>query len=233
MEYSEAALWMQQECMKELAMLIEISYDEIGNHIVRTQYFIKLLAYKLLEQGYYQDELSEDAIDWIAKSALVHDIGKAGLPSAILRKPGKLTKEEYDIVKTHTTLGLQIINHMEQKHQLSQFSFIRYAKEVAYYHHEWWNGEGYPLGVKELQIPLSARLMALADVYDALMSKRVYKDAFSHEFARNIIVQNAGIQFDPLLVEMFLQAEDQFQEIFHQYKDDAKQFKRPFVDFVV
>lgn len=224
---------MQQECMKELAVLIENSYDEIGNHIVRTQYFVKLLAYKLVEQGYYRDELNEDSIEWIAKSALVHDIGKAELPSAILQKPGKLTKEEYTIIKTHTTLGLRIISQMEQKHQLSQFSFIRYAKEVAYYHHEWWNGEGYPLGVKELQIPLSARLMALADVYDALMSKRVYKDAFSHEFARNIIVQSAGIQFDPLLVEMFLRVEDQFQKIFHQYKDDAGQSEIPCVDFAV
>ncbi|MEM1484943.1 HD domain-containing phosphohydrolase [Oscillospiraceae bacterium PP1C4] len=209
-------LVLQDVCIQAMASLAEISYDETGNHIMRTQYYVKALAKRLAERGLYHDVLTSENIMLIAKSALVHDIGKIGIPKYILLKPGILTQQEFEIMKTHTTLGLNAIKAAAKMSDISA-SYLRITKEIVYSHHERWDGTGYPLGLSGEQIPVSARLMALADVYDALTSKRVYKDAYSHEVAAGMIRKNAGTHFDPRVVETFEALESTFKEISECY----------------
>ena len=151
--------------------------------------------------------------------APLHDVGKVGIPDSILRKPGKLTEAEFNEMKKHTTLGYQTLSWAE-KRMGGHNDFLRLGAVIAYTHHERWDGKGYPRGLKGEEIPRVGRLMALADVYDALISKRVYKPAFDHETARNIIVEGRGTQFDPLVVEAFLFEEDAFRSLIVTYPDD-------------
>lgn len=204
-----------------MASLAETRDLETGNHIRRTQHYIKALAYKLKSHPRFRYFLSEAMIETLFKSAPLHDIGKVGIPDAILLKPGKYLPEEFEIMKTHTTLGRDAIEHAETQLGI-KVEFLRIAKEIAYYHHEKWDGSGYPTGRSGDDIPISARLMALADVYDALISKRVYKEGMSHERAVSIIVEGRGSHFDEDVVDAFLQIQDAFRTIATHFVDTSK-----------
>ncbi|WP_455199530.1 HD domain-containing phosphohydrolase [Kaarinaea lacus] len=200
-----------------LASLAETRDNETGAHILRTQHYVKTLAMHLQGHADFQGSLDDDTIELLFKSAPLHDVGKVGIPDDILLKPGKLTDSEFEIMKTHAQKGADALLVAES--QLGSNSFLRLAREIAAFHHEKWDGSGYPNGFKEEEIPLSARLMALADVYDALISKRVYKPAFPHDRAKEIILEGKGTHFDPRVVEAFLETEQEFQKIASEYKD--------------
>lgn len=200
-----------------LSALAESRDNETGAHILRTQEYVKALAIELSAHPKHSTLLSPSYIDLLYKSAPLHDIGKVGVPDDVLLKPGKLTDEEFDIMKSHPVIGAEALSIAEQ--QLGSSSFLRVAKEISLTHHEKWDGSGYPKGLAKDDIPLSGRLMALADVYDALISKRVYKPAFSHDKAKAIIVEGRGQHFDPEVVDAFLAVEQQFIDIAKQYKD--------------
>lgn len=201
-----------------MASLAETRDNETGNHIRRTQWYVRTLARKLAESPEYAAQLDAPTIELLFKSAPLHDIGKVGIPDRILLKPGKLTDEEFAIMKTHTTLGLEAIEAAESRLG-TKVEFLRFAKEIAYFHQEKWDGSGYPEGRAGLDIPFSARLMAVADVYDALISKRVYKPALSHEVAVKIILAGSGIHFDPDIVAAFESVLEQFRAIAQKYAD--------------
>ena len=209
---------LQDATIRAMASLAETRDNETGNHIRRTQHYVEALARKLQDHPRFRDELTEDAIQVIFKSAPLHDIGKVGIPDRILLKPGKLTPEEFEIMKTHTTLGRDAIVAAETETTQNN-PFFRYAKEIAYSHQEKWDGSGYPEGLVGNTIPLSARLMAVADVYDALISKRVYKEALPHEEAVDIMRRGRGTHFDPDMLDAFLQIEDEFRSIALAYND--------------
>lgn len=203
-----------------LASLAETRDNETGNHIRRTQYYVKELAEELVAMGHYTEALKPEEIELIYKSAPLHDIGKVGIPDSILLKPGKLEPEEFRIMMTHAELGAKALDYASDSLSSSATSFLRYAKDIAACHHEKWNGQGYPKGLSGDSIPLAARLMALADVYDALISKRVYKPAFSHEKSVSIILEGKGSHFDPVVVDAFQRIEERFKQIAAQYKDE-------------
>lgn len=200
-----------------LASLAETRDNETGMHIRRTQHYVKVLAEKLRSHPDFTAELTDEVIDLLYKSAPLHDIGKVGIPDAILLKPGKLTDDEFKIMKTHARLGAEALQVAIGED--APTSFLRFAQEIAGGHHEKWNGAGYPDGLVGDAIPLSARLMAVADVYDALISKRVYKPSFSHEKAMGIIIEGKGTHFDPRVVDAFEAIEDQVVEIARVYAD--------------
>lgn len=220
MEVYTKTLVMQEICIHAMSSLAGISYGEEGEHIVRTQHYVKVLANRLIQTGHFTDMLTPETISLISKSSMIHDIGKVGIPEYILMKPALLTQQEFEIMKTHTTLGYRAIVRAEKTFEKPCESYLSFAKEIVYSHHERWDGSGYPLGLASERIPLSARLMALADVYDALTSKRVYKDSFSHERACLEIQQNSGKHFDPLIVDAFLTTEKQFKEISERYANE-------------
>ncbi|MNB97957.1 Cyclic di-GMP phosphodiesterase response regulator RpfG [compost metagenome] len=207
---------IQEVSVMAMAALAEMRDPETGNHIQRTKLYIKELATRLGRTEKYADVLSPEHISLIVTSAPLHDIGKVGIPDHILLKPGKLTDEEYEVMKTHTTQGRDAVLRAERLMNSTE-TFLRFAKEIVYSHHEKWDGTGYPQGLTGDAIPLSARLMAVADVYDALTSKRVYKEAMSHEQAVDIIVGDAGRHFDPEIVEIFVKCSQKFQEISDRY----------------
>jgi response regulator RpfG family c-di-GMP phosphodiesterase len=200
-----------------LSALAESRDNETGAHILRTQSYVKELALTLAKKPKHAVLLTPAYIDLLHKSAPLHDIGKVGVPDRVLLKPAKLTDEEFDIMKTHPAIGAEALSIAEN--QLGSSSFLRIAKEIALTHHEKWNGHGYPNGLAQEDIPLSGRLMALADVYDALISKRIYKPAFSHEKAKAIILEGKGQHFDPEVVDAFLEVEDRFISIAKKYQD--------------
>ena len=209
----------QDVTIRALASLAETRDNETGNHIKRTQRYVRVLAERLRENSAFAPLLDERTIDLLFKSAPLHDIGKVGIPDAILLKPGKLTDEEFEIMKTHTTLGRDAILAAEEEPGDRNNSFLRLACEIAYGHQEKWDGTGYPQGVAGTDIPLSARLMAVADVYDALISRRVYKPPFSHQQAVEIIHAGRGKHFDPDVVDAFSQVLGDFHEIAESFKD--------------
>lgn len=200
-----------------LASLAEARDNETGAHIIRTQYYVKALAEELQGTEKYRQQLDDETVELLFKSAPLHDVGKVGTPDAVLLKPGKLNDEEFAIIKQHPMIGADALARAEE--QLGSTSFLRFAREISATHHEKWDGSGYPKGLKGEAIPLSGRLMALADVYDALISKRVYKPAFSHDKAKQIILDGEGRHFDPEIVAAFLRCEQQFKAIAAQYRD--------------
>lgn len=214
-------LSISQDCaLLGLVSIAETRDPETGRHIVRTQHFVRILAEFLSRLPKFRNALRQEDIEAIFKSAPLHDAGKVGVPDNILLKPGKLSDEEYEIMKLHTVRGYEVLKRAEEMAGLSQdMSFLHYAKEVARSHHEKWDGSGYPDGLKGEEIPISARLMALADVYDALRAKRVYKPQMSHEKAREIICSGKGAHFDPAVVDAFLSTETEFQRILDKYAD--------------
>jgi putative two-component system response regulator len=180
---------------------------------------VKALALALCRHPRFCDELTPDNIELLFKSAPLHDIGKVGIPDRILLKPGMLDREEFEIMKTHTTLGRDAIRNAEAE-QSMEMPFLRFAKEITQSHQEKWDGSGYPEGLIGELIPVSARLMAVADVYDALISKRAYKAAFTHDKATEIITNGAGSHFDPDVVEAFIGIAEDFRTIAQRYIDD-------------
>jgi cyclic di-GMP phosphodiesterase len=209
---------IQDVTIMAMGSLAETRDNETGNHIRRTQHYVRVLAEKLRRNSKYAQVLDDATIEMLYKSAPLHDIGKVGIPDAILLKPGKLTPEEFEIMKTHTTLGRDAIMAAERLIDTPS-SFLRYAREIAYSHQEKWDGSGYPEGLIGPLIPLSARLMAVADVYDALISKRVYKPAFPHEKAVQIIGEGSGKHFDPDIVDIFLATSAEFRKIAEVFMD--------------
>jgi response regulator RpfG family c-di-GMP phosphodiesterase len=202
-----------------LASLAETRDNETGAHILRTQRYVKALAEHLKTHPRFADALTEENIELLYKSAPLHDIGKVGIPDSILLKPDKLTVEEFEIMKGHAILGADALRIAER--ELGSNSFLSFAREIARTHHEKWDGRGYPAGLAGDDIPVSGRLMALADVYDALISERVYKAAFSHKKARGIILDGDGSHFDPDVVQAFLGVEAEFQAIAAEFSDAA------------
>lgn len=209
---------LQDVAMVAMGALAESRDPETGNHIRRTQRYVKVLAVELAKHSQYKDLLTPDVITSLYKSAPLHDIGKVGIEDRILLKPGKLTDEEFEEMKKHTTYGRDAISAAE-KYIDSADNFLIFAKEIALSHQEKWDGSGYPEGLSGQDIPLSARLMAVADVYDALISKRVYKPAFPHDKAVQIITEGRGNHFEPLLVDCFLNVADEFEQIALDFED--------------
>ncbi len=211
-------LLIQDVSIFALAHLAETRDPETGNHLRRTQGYVHALADHLQNHPRFSEFLTAANITLLTKSAPLHDIGKVGIPDHILLKPGKLTPEEWEIMKTHAQLGSQAIEQAE--HDITQpVKFLELAKEIAHWHHERWDGSGYPDGLAGDAIPISARLMAMADVFDALINRRVYKEPFSFATAREIIVAENGRQFDPDVVAAFLAIFDVFETIATRYSD--------------
>ncbi|ARJ65418.1 two-component system response regulator [Magnetospirillum sp. ME-1] len=212
---------IQDVTILAMASLAETRDSDTGNHIRRTQHYVRLLAEKLKDHPRFAATLDDVTIDMLFKSAPLHDIGKVGIPDRILLKPGRFEPHEFEIMKTHTTLGRDAIEHAERSLG-TPVQFLAMAKEIAYGHQEKWDGSGYPQGIGGDHIPVSARLMAVADVYDALISRRVYKDGMPHEKAVAIIAEGAGSHFDPDIVETFLALQDQFKEIADRFADSEQ-----------
>ena len=214
-----------------MASLAETRDVDTGNHIRRTQRYVRALARQLATHPRFAAFLDTYTIGLLFKSAPLHDIGKVGIPDRILLKPGKLTPDEFEIMKTHTTLGRDAIEHAEQMLGC-EVAFLKIAKEIAYSHQEKWDGSGYPQGLKGDAIPISARLMALADVYDALISRRIYKEPISHEAAMGIISMTRGRHFDPDVVDAFLTIQETFKAIAMTYADSSAdlQTKRNYLE---
>ncbi|MEE9397193.1 MAG: two-component system response regulator [Methylococcales bacterium] len=208
----------QDAAIFSMASITETRDNETGAHLFRTQRYLKLLAVQLKSHPKFSDFLDDETIDLLFKSAPLHDIGKIGVPDRILKKPGKLTTEEFSEMQKHTTYGGDAIRRAER--ELGSTSFLRYAREIAYSHQEKWDGSGYPEGLKGEQIPISARLMAVSDVYDALISKRVYKPPMKHEQAVDYIANQKGCHFDPEIVDVFLRIESDFKRIASEYRDN-------------
>ena len=209
---------LQDVTILTMASLAETRDSETGKHIRRTQFYVKELAEKLSTHPKFKALLTPAFIQMLFKSAPLHDIGKVGIPDRILLKPGKFEPHEFEIMKTHALLGKQVIEFAER--QLGrEVEFLTLAKEIAYCHHEKWNGSGYPQGLAGEDIPVSARLMAVADVYDALISRRVYKEGMSHEKAAAIIIEGRGQHFDPDMVDAFIELQDAFQAIAARFVD--------------
>ena len=210
---------IQAVSIRALAHLAETRDNETGNHIQRTQSYVRLLAIRLSHHPRFEATLSNKFIETLANSAPLHDIGKVGIPDHILLKPGKLTPEEWMIMKTHTTLGSDAIAFAERDIN-SSVEFLAQAKEIARWHHERWDGSGYPDGLAGDNIPVSARLMAVADVFDALISRRVYKEALPFPEVRKIIAEGKGRQFDPDIADSFLSGCEEFEAIALHYGID-------------
>jgi putative two-component system response regulator len=201
-----------------LCTLAEMRDNETGNHIRRTQNYVRVLAGRLRDHPRFGADLDDETIGLLYKSAPLHDIGKVAIPDAILQKPGSLTAEEWVVMKRHADFGRDALAQAE-KDLGESAGFLRYAREIAFGHHEKWDGSGYPQGLIGESIPLSARLMAVADVYDALISKRVYKPAYPHHEALAIIREGRGGHFDPDIVDGLLSIEVSFRAIADAYRD--------------
>ena len=209
---------IQDISIHALARLAETRDNETGNHLRRTQEYVRTLAEALKDHPRFAPVLDAATITLIAKSAPLHDIGKVGIPDSILLKPGKLTPAEWEIMKTHSALGAEAIEQAERDSD-RPVAFLKHAKDIARYHHEKWNGKGYPEGLAGDAIPVSARIMALADVFDALISRRAYKEPMSYAAAREVIINDRGSHFDPDIVDSFIGRFDAFRGIAERYAD--------------
>jgi len=205
----EKSISLERALIKTMAELVERRDDITGGHIDRTQRGIKILLDEIHKNGIYREKTKDWDIDLITQSSQLHDIGKISIEDRILKKPGKLSEDEFNEMKKHTTFGEQIITKIET--MAKENEFLKYAKILAVSHHEKWDGTGYPKGLKENEIPLLGRIMAIADVYDALVSERSYKKAFTHEEAVKIIINGREQNFDPLLINLFLIVSDRFK----------------------
>lgn len=214
---------MQEASMMVMVSLAEFRDECTGLHVVRTQKYVEMLAEELATQHKYRDILTPDIIEMWGKSAQLHDIGKIAIPDAILLKPGRLNDAEFEIMKTHTTRGYNILKkasgYLEIEDEGSDF--LNCSMEIALNHHEKWNGTGYPNRLAGEAIPLSARLMAVADVYDALRSSRPYKAAMPHEKAMGILIKDAGTHFDPDVVDAFVSISKKCEEISEEMMDEV------------
>jgi putative two-component system response regulator len=197
-----------------LAKLAESRDPETGRHLERIREYCRLLAEQLEKSARYRGQIDSDYVRTIFLTSPLHDIGKVGIPDNVLLKPGRLTPEEFEVMRQHAVIGSQTLEAASRAHPTAEF--LRFARDIAWTHHEKYNGSGYPRGLKGEAIPLCGRIVAVADVYDALTTKRVYKPAFTHEKARAIILEGRGIDFDPHVVDAFLECEQEFLAIKQQ-----------------
>jgi len=202
---------LQNAVLEIVTDLVEFRDNTTGGHINRTQRLLRCIIDKIIDEGIYSDDTDSWNLECVLPSAQLHDVGKIAISDTILNKPGKLTSNEFDIMKTHVQIGVDAIQHMEEI--TNDNDFFSHAKAFAGMHHEKWDGSGYPYGLKGFYIPLEGRIMALVDVYDALVSMRPYKSAFSIEQANDIITEGRGSHFDPQLVDVFQLVSNQFGEI--------------------
>lgn len=214
----EKIIEIQNNTIISLSNLVENRDSDTGEHVRRTSAYVRLLAQKAYDNSLYQEELTPEYIELLTKAAPMHDIGKIVVPDSVLKKPGKLDAEEFEQIKKHTTEGGRIVREILGENEDQKYVIL--ATEVASGHHERWDGTGYPLGLTGLNIPLSARIMAIADVYDALVSPRCYKEPFTVEEAFNIIKEGSGTHFDPKLTELFLQLRADIETVMNRYRDN-------------
>jgi HD-GYP domain-containing protein (c-di-GMP phosphodiesterase class II) len=212
---SESTAKMQEGIIITMANMVENRDSDTGAHIQKTAAYVKIIVDGLMKKGYYAEKISPKFIADIVRSAPLHDVGKINIPDSVLNKPGKLTDEEYEIMKTHTIAGKRIME--EAISTVQGENYLKEARNMAAYHHERWDGKGYPVGLHGEVIPLSARIMAVADVFDALTSPRVYKPAFSIDTAVSILKEGAGSQFDPKCVEVFLDSLTEVKQVLEKY----------------
>jgi len=211
----QEVLALQNAVLTTVADLVEFRDALTGGHIARTRHYLEVLIAELLREGAYTDELKAWDLDCFLLSAQLHDVGKLAISDSILHKPGRLSPEEFEIMKTHVTVGVSTIKKMIS--DIGQHAFLHHGLLVIGTHHEKWDGSGYPARLKGLEIPLEGRLMAIADVYDALVSIRPYKGSLSHEEACKIIEESSGIHFDPVLVDAFRKVEGEFARIVREF----------------
>ena len=218
-EKTQQVFDLHSALISNMADLVEFRDDSTGRHITRTQEYLKALIEQLIADNVYADELLSWDLNTVLLSSQLHDVGKIAISDTILNKPGKLTDEEFEIMKTHAQRGVEALEKIER---LAYFAdFLKHAKLFAGMHHEKWDGSGYPRGLSGEDIPLEGRIMAIADVYDALITVRPYKEAFSSEESAKIILDGAGVHFDPVLVETFERIKDNFATIAVKYADAA------------
>ena len=210
-EKTNEVLKLQNAVLAALSDLVEFRDKLTGGHVNRTMLYMKTLVEELLRKGIYKEEMSAWNMDFLLPSTQLHDVGKVAISDSILNKPEKLTAEELEIMKTHVTVGTNAIQKIMDN--TTEHAFLLHSLSIAGTHHEKWDGTGYPLKIKGTNIPLEGRLMAIADVYDALISERSYKKAYSHIEACKIIIDGAGTHFDPVLVDVFKSVSDQFEKI--------------------
>lgn len=215
--FSDATAKMQDGLIITMADMVEKRDSDTGEHIQKTALYVKIIVEGLKKKGYYAGKITPKFMSDVVRSAPLHDIGKINIPDSILNKPGKLTPEEFEIMKTHTTAGKKIME--DAISTVEGENYLKEARNMAAYHHERWDGKGYPEGLHGEVIPLSARIMAVADVFDALTSPRVYKEAFPLDKALSIITEEAGKQFDPKCVEVFMDALPEVKVILKKYNN--------------
>ncbi len=221
-ERTQQLVALQAALITAMASMAETRDNDTGHHIRRTQLYIQALCEKLCTHPRFSEVLTEGMCKVIFKSAPLHDIGKVGVPDRVLLKPGRLTPDEFEEMKKHTVYGRDTIIAAEKELMFPEL-FLEVARDIAYSHHEKWDGSGYPEGLVQDAIPIPARLMALADVYDALISKRVYKSAIPHQEALDIIVAGRGTHFDPDVVDAFLEIKDKFFSIAEFYSENEEE----------
>ncbi len=214
---AQALVRTQETVIFGLAKLSDSRDPETGSHLERIAQFSSMLAATLRQRPEFRDHVTPGFVQLIGISSALHDIGKVGVEDSILRKPGTLTVDERTRMQRHTEIGTDCLKEIERR--LGSTNFLRMAREIVSSHHEWWNGEGYPLGLAGEEIPLAARIVAVADVYDALRSKRVYKQSLPHEQCVELIAEASGTQFDPRVVDVFLQIEGRIRHLAEQYQD--------------
>ena len=214
----EENLTIQNVSIRALAHLAETRDPETGVHILRTQSYVETLALHLQKNALFTEVIDDHFINLVTRSAPLHDIGKVGIPDRVLLKPGKLNSDEWEIMKTHSDMGAKAIE-LAEKDVEQPLEFLTLAKEIARWHHEKWDGSGYPDGLSGEDIPVSARLMAIADVFDALSTQRVYKSAMPFEQVKSIIIDGRAKHFDPQITDAFIECYDEFVKIAGQYEN--------------
>ncbi|MEW4454599.1 HD domain-containing phosphohydrolase [Bremerella sp. JC817] len=202
-----------------MARLAESRDTETGQHLERVRQYSKRLAQEMAKLPQFSQAIDGEFVRLIYQTSPLHDIGKVGIPDGVLLKPGKLTHDEFEIMKKHTIIGADTLDAALKK--FPKAKFLRMARDIAVAHHEKWDGSGYPFGLSGIEIPLSARIVAVADVYDALTTRRIYKDAFSTDYAEQIILENSGKHFDPEVVKAFESCKDDFVQFIDQYSDEV------------
>ena len=212
---SESTAMMQDGLIITMADMVENRDSDTGAHIQKTAAYVKIIVEGLVKKGYYPEKITPKFVSDVVRSAPLHDVGKINIPDNVLNKPGKLTPEEFEIMKTHTIHGKKIIENAIST--VNGENYLKEARNMASYHHERWDGKGYPEGLHGEVIPLSARIMAVADVFDALTSPRVYKPAFPLDEALEILKDGSGKQFDPKCVEVFFEALPEVKVILRKY----------------
>ncbi len=205
---------LQQDIIITMANLIESRDGTTGEHVKRTSAYVNLLVNKMQEKGIYKETLTSTYIDYLKKASPLHDIGKLTVPDRILQKPGALTQEEYDLIKLHAQAGGQLIQ--ENMNRIVDKEFVEIAQDLAAFHHEKWNGLGYPNGLKGEEIPLAARILAIADVFDALVSERQYKKGMTLDQAFGIMEKERGNSFEPVLLDVFLESKEELAELMEE-----------------